>query len=165
MGFHLDILRNGAVASCAALLLAGCTMGGEAEPAEEATPTGQPEDAGSDRADGDETAKRVPPAEPIEMAGTAWAANDNDGAIYTTFIDADGAYRDFRDGRPHQIGAWDMPGNNRLCFLPDNAPAGDADRSCWTVSLPADDGAMVAIGSGNREVTIRQIEYVAPDFE
>ena len=165
MRFDLKILRNGSLASCAAALLAACTFGGEAEPAGELVAEGQPANAGREPAVDDDISLQSLPLEPIEMAETAWAANDNDGAIYTTFIDPDGAYRDFRDGRPHQIGSWDMPGENRLCFQPDNAPQGDAGRTCWTVRPPGEDGAMIAIGKDSMRVTIRQIEYVAPGTE
>lgn len=109
------------------------------------------------------TSTLPPPSEPVEMAGTAWAANDNDGAVYTTFIDPDGTYRDFRDGEIWQIGSWDKPGGNRICYRPDNSGE-DADdaRLCWTVRPPGRDGVMTAVDEDGREVVVRQVEYSEP---
>lgn len=104
--------------------------------------------------------------EPIEMAETAWAANDTAGEIYTTFIDSDGTYRDFRAGERYQIGSWDMPGMNRICYRPDNAPVdvidSDVGRTCWTVRPPGRDGVMIAVDASGREVTVRKVKYVPP---
>ena len=163
-------MRRATIANLCAIaalpLLTGCE-GGEADELAAEDVAGDA-DTGVDAEGGE--AQQAPattptdrPTEPITMAGTAWDANDSNGAVYTTFIDPEGTYRDFRDGKVWQIGSWDRPGGNRICFKPDNPVEEDGSRLCWTVRQPGEDGVMVAIDEDGREVTVREVEYVPPE--
>lgn len=149
----------GSAAATLLLALPACAPpdGDEAAPQDE---VGEQSDAGQAPVAAD---TRLPPVEPIEMAGTAWSANDGDGAVYTTFIDPDGGYRDFRDGQLWQTGSWDQPGSNRLCYRPDNAGEDEDGRRCWTVRPPGEDGVMTAVDEDGREVVVRSVEYTPPE--
>ena len=155
-------MRRPIIASLCAMaalpLLAGCDAG---ETDEAVT-----DEVVADSSEASPTAtetSREPPTEPITMAGTAWDAIDSNGAVYTTFIDPEGTYRDFRDGEMWQTGSWDRPGGNRICYKPDDPIEEEGSRLCWTVRPPGEDGVMVAIDENGREVTVRQVEYVEPE--
>lgn len=162
------------------LALAGCSVNGGPSSNEAQDGASAAADEGGEGADtnaaqasandpANNPAPLPPPTDPVEMAETGWAANDSDGVIYTTFIDPDGTYRDFRDGVRYQIGSWDMPGSNRLCYRPDDAieesGADDGGRTCWTVRPPGRDGVMIAVDSDGREVKVRRVKYVPPEEE
>lgn len=180
-GFYGNAGRPAYVLSASlALILCACSVNdGPSSGETEGAATGEGEisestaNGGSARMRGGNVANDLPPPpppfDPVEMAETAWAANDPDGVVYTTFIDPDGGYRDFRDGEKYQIGSWDMPGSNRLCYRPDNAAAGTGEdergRTCWTVRPPGRDGVMIAVNSDGRKVTVRRVEYVVPEGE
>lgn len=99
---------------------------------------------------------------PREFAGTAWRSIAGDGARYTTFIDAGGAYRDLRNGEPFQQGTWtwNADGESRLlCFMPD--AEGGVER-CWSVA-PLEEGIMIVTGQGGKRVELEQVHYTLPD--
>jgi hypothetical protein len=148
--FFLPVLASSAV-------LMGCNpqpSGNEAATIAAATPDGT--EAPVDAASTD-----VSPMQGgfLDMAETAWRVTGEDGAIYTSFLDPDGAYRDFKNGDLWQTGQWKRVGDGRLCFTPD-----DEERSgeCWTNDPPVDGGTMRTTSDTGRTVELRQVAYIAP---
>ena len=94
------------------------------------------------------------------MSGTAWRTVGEDGAILSTFLDADGRFRDFRNGDPMQEGSWDQPQEGRLCFTPE---AEDRLGECWTLGKLRKNGEMRATSDTGLEIKLRQIAYVAEE--
>lgn len=101
---------------------------------------------------------------PQSFAGTAWRAQGEDGSLYTTYIDADGTYRDLRNGDPWQTGKWtyDLAGENRLCFTPDDENG--AER-CWRPERMHGAALDVIGGVEARRVELEPVEYAAADVE
>lgn len=103
---------------------------------------------------------------PDSFAETAWLALSEDGARYVTHFDADGSYRDMRNGDPYQEGSWryaEGPEGKQLCFEP--IDEGGVER-CW---LPGrlEEGRMIATGPAGRRIELTKIAYqpVAPEDE
>ncbi len=93
------------------------------------------------------------------MAETGWVAIGTDGAVYTTFFDADGTYRDFRNGDPVQQGSWERREDARLCLI----PAGEQVRGeCWSTSAVDDDGNMRSTDGTGRTIELKRVTYIAP---
>lgn len=118
--------------------------GGEDGSAEEASSGGAEES-------GDQT---------IAMAGTGWLTVGTDGAVQTTFIDADGRYRDLRNGTLLAEGNWQQRPDGAVCFEPD---AGIGE--CWTTSATSDDGTIVATDGDGKRIEITQVTYIPPSAE
>lgn len=136
----------------AALALAGCSPQAEdpAEAPEEpgaeasATPTGQPA--------------------PDVFAATAWRAVAEDGARYTTYLDAEGTYRDFRNGDLWQEGAWTHAEGEEqrlLCFTPDDE---NGVERCWEPGRMVDDTMKVSEPAG-LTIELERVEYLPPAEE
>ncbi len=101
---------------------------------------------------------------PDTFGGTAWRVTAEDGARYVTLLDADGAYRDLRNGDPWQTGNWtyaDGPGGKQLCFVPDHE---NGLERCWQPGRISDD-TMVATGPGERRIELTRVEYRPPAVE
>ena len=101
-----------------------------------------------------------------EFSDTAWRVMAEDGARYVTYIDADGTYRDFRNGEPWQQGSWKFDpaeesgdGVDLLCFMPD---AEDGSERCWEPGRLLDDELIVTSGGGRR-VALEKVTYAAPE--
>ena len=91
-----------------------CTIGLAACTAEETAP---PSDGGG--ADGAVEEALQTADQSIPMAGTAWLTVGTDGAVQTTLIDADGRYRDMRNGELFGEGTWQLLPNGTICFEPE----------------------------------------------
>lgn len=132
-----------------AALLAACTPADsgadEAETTAEATPTDTPSDD---------------PA-PEVFAATAWRATAEDGARYITYLDADGTYRDIRNGDPWQTGSWTYDaasGTKLLCFTPDDE---NGVQRCWKPGAISGD-TMEATSDSGKRIALDRMEYQAP---
>ena len=77
-----------------ALALAGCS----GEPAGNEATSGPSESPAPEAA---------PSSSEIAVAQTGWLSIGADGAVQTTFFDADGRYRDLRNGEPFAQGGWE----------------------------------------------------------
>lgn len=102
------------------------------------------------------------PAEPeptsrVVLTETAWLSVSEDGAVFTTFLDPDGRYRDLRNGEPAYAGDWSERPDGKLCFTPDAGQGG-----CWAIGAPGDGGEMRATNSDGRAITLKRITYAPP---
>lgn len=135
-----------ATALIATIALAACAeeqgTGGEGAPASEST-----NEANSDNGTS------------LTLAESGWLVVGEDGAVYTTMLDPDGSYRDFRNGDPLQSGEWEKRESGELCFIPsEDGKAGD----CWTLGQLERDNTVRATDSEDRPVELRKISYVGP---
>ncbi|QIQ87276.1 hypothetical protein [Erythrobacter sp.] len=141
----------------APLLLAACEGAEVLSPADTATGGG---------GDGAEAAAEPQAeeqsSEQVAMAGTGWLAVGADGSVYTTHFDADGTYRDYRNGEFVQQGEWQRREDGRLCFTPaDEARLG----ACWETKGLKDDGTMRARDADGRAIELRRVTYLPPAAE
>lgn len=147
-------------APIAMLLLAACSQppssgrpaGEEANDVETASETG-----------GDSASKEpdAPVAMPV-MARTGWRVQGEDGSIYTTFFDAGGVYRDFKNGEPIQEGTWEERLDGKLCFTPS---ADGRIGECWELAPVDIDGMMKPVSDAGKTIELRQVTYIAPSEE
>lgn len=142
------------LASLAILALAGCApddagSGGSSE----AEASEAPGDAGA----GEETGGTATPSLPMLAANTGWLSVGADGSVQTTFLDADGRYRDFRNGVAADTGSWERRPAGTFCMHPD---AGKS--ACWTDDRPDKDGSIMVISDDGRRVELKPIAYNAP---
>lgn len=113
---------------------------------------------------GSEEASAEPQAEErsteqVAMAGTGWLAIGADESVYTTQFDADGTYRDYRNGEFVQQGEWQRREDGRLCFTPaDETTLG----ACWETKGLKDDGTMRALDADGRAIELRRVTYLPP---
>lgn len=131
--------------SLSALALAGCSA--QTSPSDSAT---SPEDAAP-------SASGEPSPQNLEMAQTAWLSVSDDGVVYTTFLDADGRYRDIQGGALAFTGAWEQSAARELCFIPDEGAG-----TCWSHGAPGLDGIMRATNSAGRAIALKSIAYTPP---
>ncbi len=99
---------------------------------------------------------------PDEFANTAWRIIAEDGARYVTYFDADGTYRDLRNGDPWQDGTWsyeDGPEAKMLCFTPDDE---NGVERCWQPGRITD-GTMVATNAAGRRIELKPVDYTLPE--
>lgn len=141
------------IAVTCGLGLAACT-----QQAEESS--GDPE--ASDRQQAGEEAKggRIP----ANFAETAWLARASDGTRFVTHFDADGTYRDIRNGEFLQSGNWtyaDGPSGKQICLEPD---VENSVKMCWQPDK-MDGDTMIATGAGDRRIELQRFAYVAPETE
>ena len=131
------------IAGLAGFLVTGCSSEGESEPTPpppESSATGQ-----------------LSP-ESLVMAETAWLSVSADGAVYTTYLDPDGRYRDTRDGAIVYAGKWEQNTSGQLCFAPD---AGQG--VCWDHKAPGLDGVLRATHPDGHAIELKRIAYTPPD--
>ena len=131
----------------AASLISACA------PQEDTADTGD-EGAGETAAKASATGKPAPDT----LIETAWRIRAEDGARYVTMFDADGTYRDLRNGDPWQQGTWDYadgPEGKQVCFVPEGE---NAVEQCW---LPGriKDGVMIATGPAERRIELERVTY------
>ena len=97
--------------------------------------------------------------EAMVLRSSAWRVTGEDGAIYTTFFDADGLYRDMKNGEAWADGAWERLGDGRVCFSPsDEGRAG----ACWSLGRESREGTMRVTSDDGREVELQRVTYIAP---
>ncbi|SMQ75867.1 hypothetical protein SAMN06297468_3015 [Altererythrobacter xiamenensis] len=136
-----------ALATPAAFAVSACTP--ESETGSEAATTSEPS----------EEAQPEAPQSDLTLAESGWLVVGEDGAVYTTMLDPDGTYRDFRNGEALQSGEWEKRQADEVCFVPsDNGKAGD----CWTLGTLERDNTLRATDSEDRAVELRKISYVGP---
>ena len=123
----------------ATLALAGCAPEG---------------DSGSDSPSPAQASSPEPAEEErdsITLAESGWLVVGEDGAVYTTMLDPEGSYRDFRNGEPFQSGEWERREAGEVCFSPsEDGKAGD----CWTLGELERDNTVRATDSEDRAVEL-----------
>ncbi|MEO1730496.1 MAG: hypothetical protein AAFR64_07130 [Pseudomonadota bacterium] len=129
------------------LLLPACSGESGADPS--GLPSG--EDAGVATSSGELS------AESLVIAQTAWLSVSTDGAVYTTFLDPDGRYRDIRDGEIVFAGSWEQNTSGRLCFAPDQGKG-----ACWEHGSPGLNGEMRATNEDGYAIEVKRITYTPP---
>lgn len=158
---HIQIIpsRLAAILS-SAILLASC-----AAPADETAPPETPSEADQATADG-QPEKVVPagaaPAKMPTMTQTGWRVRGEDGAVYTTYLDADGSYRDFKNGDPLQVGTWEERVDGKLCFTPEEE---GRIGECWALKPLDSDGMMQPVSDAGKTIDLRQVTYLPPEGE
>lgn len=126
-----------------ALALAACSPASDGADASEA-----------DAASG-EAAAQAPSALPLSESG--WLTVGSDGAVQTTFFDANGRYRDLRNGVELAGGSWEQRTDGTICFEPD-AGLG----ACWETMAPDENGTAIATNADGKSIAIKQVTYIAP---
>ncbi|MEP3051859.1 MAG: hypothetical protein ABJP48_03860 [Erythrobacter sp.] len=96
----------------------------------------------------------------VTFSESAWLSIGNDGAVYTTFFDADGSYRDHRNGIALQNGTWRKLEDARLCFFPEQQ---NRTGDCWSIGALEDNGTMRLTSSQGRDIEVRQVAYLAAE--
>lgn len=150
------MIRFFTFAALASAVLAGC-----------APETGTETELASEGAATEATPESTPSGQPAPdvFAATAWRATAEDGARYTTYLDPEGTYRDFRNGDPWQEGTWehaDAEGGRVLCFTPD---AENGIERCWEPGRMRGD-TMEAQGDSGVKIELERVEYVPnPDAD
>ena len=121
----------------------------------------EPDPASTDDVVAAATAAPTGEPAPEAFAATAWRVVAEDGARYTTYLDADGTYRDLRNGDPWQTGSWsysDGDGDKRLCFTP--AAEGGVER-CWEPGRMSGE-TMRAKGADDVTIELERVDYQPP---
>lgn len=142
------------LAPLAILALAGCTpddAGSEGPSEAEAS------EAPSDAEAGEDTGAAATASRPMLVANTGWLSVGADGSVQTTFLDADGRYRDFRNGVVSDTGSWERRPDGAFCLQPD---AGK--NACWTADRPAKDGSVVVSSDFGKRIELKPISYTPP---
>ncbi|QKG70706.1 hypothetical protein [Erythrobacter mangrovi] len=134
-----------------ALSIPGCAQAPDPPPSDTTT-------ASATAAAGEQASTGIPQA----FAETAWRAQGRDGSQYITYLDSDGTYRDLRNGDPWQTGTWtyDLAGENRLCFTPDDENG--AER-CWRPERMHGKAMDVIGGPEARRVELEPVAYEPAD--
>ena len=113
----------------------------------------------------DSTAESKPEAESFDpaqmpaMSLTGWRVLGEDGAVYTTYFDADGSYRDFKNGEELQSGTWDERNDGQLCFTP---AVEHRIGECWKLGMVGSDKIMTPVSDAGKTIELRQVTYIAP---
>jgi hypothetical protein len=118
-------------------------------PAAQVTAPSPPASEGEDADTSEATTGRSP-----FVAETGWLTISRSGAVQTTFFDADGTYRDYRDGKAVGAGTWERGADGAVCFMPEAAP-----ETCWTMRSQDEEGEVTATGPDGRTIAIRRIAY------
>ena len=96
----------------------------------------------------------------IVFAESGWLVVGEDGAVYTTMLDPDGTYRDFRDGEALDTGTWQKRDDGELCFTP--AKEGRTGE-CWALGKLEEGGTVRATADSGLETILTRVAYNAPD--
>ena len=106
-----------------------------------------------------ETAEPAPPSVEVELPGSAWRVRGPQGAVFVTYFDPDGVFRDLRNGEPNQTGTWTEDSEGGVCLTPD---VEGAATDCWTFEERSEDGTIQA-RKGEVAVELEPVDYVAPE--
>lgn len=98
------------------------------------------------------------PGTSIAMASSGWLTVSADGAVQTTYLDADGRYRDYRDGEPIAEGKWRRGGRSTLCFEQE-----DTNETCWDIGTMDSAQSAIASDAEGKTIRITRVDYDAPD--
>jgi hypothetical protein len=159
------------LAAAVPLMLVSCAQGDQTAEAEteQAQADAASSDAGSERdgtADAADTAAQTDAADdPVKMpvmSQTGWRVQGEDGAVYTTFFDPDGTYRDFKNGEPLQTGTWEERVDGKLCFTPS---AEGRIGECWELGPVTSAGIMKPVNDAGKAIELRTVTYIAPEEE
>ncbi|MEP2735508.1 MAG: hypothetical protein ABJP34_04345 [Erythrobacter sp.] len=146
--------------AAAAVLLAACS-----QPQSSEEPANEQADNSETAGDADGNTGAKAPDAPVEMpvmTQTGWRVQGEDGSVYTTFFDADGTYRDFKNGEPMQAGTWEERVDGNLCFTPSTE---GRIGECWALAPVDMDGMMKPVSDAGKSVELRQVTYIAPAEE
>lgn len=132
-------------ALAAAALLSGC-VAEDASQSDEKAPPSQ-----------DASANSALSAESLTIAETAWLSISETGEVFTTYLDADGRYRDERGGELVYSGTWEQNADLELCYAPTK---GKGD--CWIHGAPGKNGVMRATNGDGRAIEVRKVAYQPP---
>lgn len=150
---------------CAALLLASCAAPADQDAEQAADANADNPAASEPAAEGDIPTKAEADAAPSQMptmTQTAWRVRGEDGAIYTSYLDADGSYRDFKNGDPLQTGTWEERMDGKLCFTPEvEGRIGE----CWALAPLDSDNTMQPVSDAGKSIDLRQVTYLPPEDE
>lgn len=139
------------LAATCAIGLAGCTPpAGE----QEATATAEQSDAASTP----EPSPAFSPA-PSSYDNTAWRSTAENGALFATYLDGDGTYRDLRNGDPYQTGSWTYGDEGRLCLTPDGE---NTQGGCWMPRRMSRDDKLVLVNDNQKRIELTRITYEPP---
>lgn len=139
-----------------AACLTGCTPAADDTPATGST--AEPAVAGEAAAD-DEAEAPPPAAAPSSYENTAWRSTAENGALFATYLDAGGTYRDLRNGDPYQTGSWTYGDDGQLCLVPD----GENTRGgCWTPRRMNADGKLILVNAADKRIELTRITYEPP---
>jgi hypothetical protein len=97
-------------------------------------------------------------AQSVAMAKTAWLSVSKDGDVFTTYLDADGRYRDLREGAITNSGTWEQNEDGELCFKPDSGLI-----VCWAHGRPGLNGVMRATNASGRAIEVKKVSYRPPE--
>ncbi|MEP2180313.1 MAG: hypothetical protein ABJI04_10285, partial [Marinomonas sp.] len=76
--------------------------------------------------------------------------------------DADGSYRDFKNGDPLQVGTWEERVDGKLCFTPEvEGRIGE----CWALAPLDGDDMMQPVSDAGKTIDMRQVTYLPPEDE
>lgn len=95
---------------------------------------------------------------PDDFTGTAWRSVAENGALFVTYLDEGGTYRDLRNGDPYQTGTWEYADDGQLCLTPE---AEEAEGGCWEPGRMRD-GDLLTLTSGERRIQVTRITYEPP---
>ena len=148
----------------AVLALAGCSGAADEEGSSETVETAAADiETAVEEASGQAGTDGLTPREaadpPTQYKATAWRTTGEDGAVYTTYLNADGTYRDLRNGDEYQTGQWTLEGEDRLCLAPDEQR--DVG-GCWSAGSVRGDSVVMTRNDGTR-VEVRKVEYLIPE--
>jgi hypothetical protein len=134
--------------------LAGCAPPDNSSASAVAAVDPVPEDnAGSERpSSGDD----------IAIGGTGWLSIGTDGAVLTTHLDADGTYRDYRNGEFLYVGSWERREDRRLCFVPRETNLYGA---CWELDDAGGSRGVNATNEAGRTIQLKRVAYRPPEVE
>ena len=132
--------------TAAVLALHGCEA-----PADPATETAMEEQTAESEQQSD-TPRELP-----DFNRSAWLTIGADGAVQTTFLDAEGRYRDLRNGTLVAGGGWEERPEGTVCFEPDTGRG-----ECWEITATEDDGTLIATNAQDKRVQLKQVAYAPP---
>lgn len=98
-------------------------------------------------------------AAPSSYGNTAWRSTAENGALFATYLDAGGTYRELRNGDPYQTGSWTYGDDGQLCLVPD----GENTRGgCWTPQRMSEDGKLILANDAGERIELTRITYEPP---
>lgn len=113
----------------------------------------------TETADAQASPSPAPVAALSSYADTAWRSTAENGALFATYLDSGGHYRELRNGDPYQTGIWTYAADGRLCLTPN---AENAQGGCWTPRPINEDGTLVLVNDAGRRIELTRITHEPP---
>lgn len=151
-------MRHTILLACAALCMTACSAPEESADGPAAAEDTTDAAAATEGNAGETVSSDEAPLANLER--TAWRVDGEDGSVYTTYLDDDGTYRDFKNGEPLQRGTWEEVSAGRICFEPAEE---DKRGECWDNEALAKDGTMRTTSDSDKTVELRRVTYVGPN--